>query len=128
MYFDKRVVLNWYETFIDAVRLRTFGDLEKLMEKQEEDIQIAKLTLILRILSTDLARDKDTRGTVLLKSVEWASEVFQNVIHVDSCRLACSILNMCCIIIFELLIEGESDIIEVCLFYSNFYLVYQNLF
>lgn len=116
MYFDKRVVLNWYETFIDAVRLRTFGDLEKLMEKQEEDIQIAKLTLILRILNTDLARDKDTRGTVLLKSVEWASEVFQNVIHVDSCRLACSILNMCCIIIFELLIEGESDIIEVCLF------------
>ncbi|RCK54803.1 hypothetical protein Cantr_04150 [Candida viswanathii] len=116
LYFDKRVVLNWYETFIDAVRLRTFGDLEKLMEKQEEDIQVAKLLLILRILGTDLVRDRDTRATVLLKSVEWASEVFQNVIHIDSCRLACSVLNMCCIIIFELLIEGESDIVEVCLF------------
>ena len=67
MYFDKRVVLNWYETFIDAIRLRSFGGHEKLMEDQEHKIQISKLLLILRVLGTELNRDKDTRSTVLFK-------------------------------------------------------------
>lgn len=116
MYFDKRVVLNWYETFIDAIRLRSFGGHEKLMEDQEHKIQISKLLLILRVLGTELNRDKDTRSTVLLKSIEWAVEGFPDVTDIESVRLACSILNKCCTVIYELLVEGETDIIEVCHF------------
>ena len=120
MYFDKRVVLNWYETFIDAIRLRSFGGHEKLMEDQEHKIQISKLLLILRVLGTELNRDKDTRSTVLLKSIEWAVEGFPDVTDIESVRLACSILNKCCTVIYELLVEGETDIIEVCHFFQTF--------
>lgn len=116
MYFDKRVVLNWYETFVDAIRLRSFGGHEKLMEEYEHKMQISKLLLILRVLGTEMNRDKDTRSTVLLKSIEWAVEGFPDVTDIESVRLACSILNKCCTIIYELLVEGETDIIEVCHF------------
>ena len=128
MYFDKRVVLNWYETFIDAIRLRSFGGHEKLMEDQEHKIQISKLLLILRVLGTELNRDKDTRSTVLLKSIEWAVEGFPDVTDIESVRLACSILNKCCTVIYELLVEGKLILLKFVIFFSNFCLLCQGLF
>ena len=58
---------------------------EKLMEDQEHKIQISKLLLILRVLGTELNRDKDTRSTVLLKSIEWAVEGFPDVTDIEKC-------------------------------------------
>lgn len=80
-------------------------------------IILSKLLLIHRLFYTKLVKEPATREILFSKAVEWAMEVLQGQVDVSASRIACSVLNCVCTLVWRNLAE-ENNRNEVQLCYS----------
>lgn len=77
-------------------------------------IIISKLLLIHRLFFTKMVEEPTTCKILLSKAVEWAMEVLQGQIDVTASRIACSILNCVCTLIWKIVTKKNLEETQLC--------------
>lgn len=118
-------VLQFVILLIESVGIRGLGANEDVSgaKKNFKDhkIILSKLMLIHRLFSTLLALSPSTRRVLVAKSVEWAMEVLLGPTDIDASRLACTVLNAVCTLVWKtVFVEGHNDEIDLCYSLSKF--------
>ncbi|KRZ98364.1 uncharacterized protein AC631_05876, partial [Debaryomyces fabryi] len=75
---------------------------------------ISKLLLIHRLFFTKIIEEPITCKILLTKSVEWAMEVLQGQTDVAASRIACSILNCVCTLLWKVATKENQEEITLC--------------
>ncbi|CAK9435618.1 uncharacterized protein LODBEIA_P03450 [Lodderomyces beijingensis] len=102
-------------SYVDAVGLRGLGadeltqDAGRKRVNKEHELVLKKLSFILRLFGTPLAKNEVTRRVLIAKAVEWVMEVFLGPTDIDATRLGCSILNTICTIMWEEFIPSAGN-------------------
>lgn len=77
-------------------------------------IVISKLLLIHRLFFTKMVEEPTTRKILLSKAIEWAMEAIQGQTDVAASRIACSVLNCVCTLLWKLVTKGNQEEIQLC--------------
>lgn len=125
--FDIRLplfdTLQFVASFIDSIGTRGLGvndevyGVKKVSNSTNKDhkIIVSKLLLICRLFNTNLVDQPETRSVLISKSVTWAMEVLLGPTDIDASRLACSILNATCTLLWKsVFVEGNKEEITLC--------------
>lgn len=107
-YFNARELLPLALAFVDSVGTRGLGiNEEEYTNKRsvggnkDHKIIITKLLLIQRIFLLDLTKVPENMPLLVSKSVNWAIDVLLGPMDVDASRLACSVLNNVCDLLYH---------------------------
>lgn len=107
VHLDEGKILAFIVSFIDSIRTRGLGANEELLgarkpttQNKDHKIIISKLLLIHRLFNTSLVEKPDTRKLLISNSVKWAMEVLLGPTDIDASRLACSVLNAVCTLLW----------------------------
>lgn len=102
-YLNEQQLISLVLSFIDSIGNRGLGvneeqyQLKKLGPvAKDHKIIITKLLLVYRLFGTKLAQKPENMHLVVSKSVLWCMEIFLGELDVDATRLACSIMNCVC--------------------------------
>lgn len=113
-YLDEKQVLSLVVNFIESVGTRGLGvneeqyQLKKLGPvAKDHKIIITKLLLIYRLFGTKLAQKPENIHLLVSRSVNWCMEVFLGSLDVEATRLACSVMNCVCDLLWKNR-DGES--------------------
>ncbi|RLV95715.1 DOCK-like protein [Spathaspora sp. JA1] len=125
---DPVSILNSICGFLDAIGTRGLGANDEsnygqiIQGSKGHEVIIGKLLLNNRLLNTKFVEtNKAARRLLLSNSVRWAIEVLNGATDIDASRLACSNLNMVCMVLWELVIpSGDPDDIELCYSLTKF--------
>lgn len=100
---DEKQVLGLVLNFIESIGTRGLGvneeqyQLKKLGPvAKDHKIIITKLLLIYRLFGTKLSQKPENIHLLVSKSVNWCMEVFLGSLDVEATRLACSVMNCVC--------------------------------
>lgn len=119
---DDLEALKFVVRFIDSIGIRGLGVDEEvhstqkpLSKTKDHKIIISKLLLIHRLFGTFLVHSPVSRKIIVTKAIEWAMEVLLGPTDVDASRLACSILNAVCTLLWKKVhVDGNKEDIIVC--------------
>ena len=118
---DNNELLKLMILFIDSAGIRGAGadelthDATVKRANKEHKVVVAKLLLILRLLGTTMVDERETRHTLIAKSVNWVMEIFLGPTDVEATRLGCSILNVICTILWDkVVIAYDTTDLELC--------------
>lgn len=130
LHIDDVEALKFIVRFIDSIGIKGLGidgvlyitNKVYITNKNARTVNahriiLSKLLVIQRLFYTKLVKEPATRKTLLSKAVEWAMEVLQGQTDVSASRIACSILNCACTLLWGIVIE-EKNREEVQLCYS----------
>lgn len=113
-YFDDNKLLTLVVRFIDSISFRGLGvDDDSVTQKKTTAILkdhrfvMTKLLVIYRLFSTKVSRDIQHFQFLISRSVTWCMDIFLGPIDVDASRLACSIMNCVCNMVFKNLHRDE---------------------
>lgn len=102
-YLNQKHVLSLVLGFIDTIGTRGLGINEEQYQlknigpiAKDHKIIITKLLLIARLFGTKLSQNPDNMHALISKSVNWSMDVFLGSLDVDATRLACTIMNSVC--------------------------------
>lgn len=102
-YLDEKQLVTLVISFIDSIGNRGLGvneeqyHLKKLGPvAKDHKIIITKLLLVYRLFGTKLSQKPETMHLLVSKSVLWCMEVFLGELDVQATRLACSVMNSVC--------------------------------
>lgn len=127
VYLDEAKIFASVVNFIDSIGTRGVGaNDDTLAAKKAQNgtkdhkIIISKLLLIHRLFNTSLVENPKTRGILVAKAVTWAMEIYLGPTDVEAVRLASSILNAVCTLLWETVFEqGISAEISLCYSFSK---------
>lgn len=112
-------------TLVDSIGIRGLGANEdnnvgkkSMSAARDHKIIISKLLLIHRLLGSELAKNKITRRILVGKAVTWSMDVFLGPTDVDATRIACSILNCVCKLLWDTVLSNPENEDEVHLCFS----------
>ncbi|ODV70508.1 dedicator of cytokinesis protein 4 CRK binding protein [Hyphopichia burtonii NRRL Y-1933] len=121
VYLDQAKILKFIISFIDSIGTRGLGANEdvygakKNVVSKDHKIIISKLLLIHRLFNTTLVESADTRKFLISKSITWVMDVFLGPTDIDAVRLACSIMNAVCTLLWDDIVnKGVEDEIHLC--------------
>lgn len=125
VHLDEIKILDFVVQFIDSIGIRGLGANEDVSgtRKNFKDhrIIISKLLLIHRLFNTPLVDNPKSRKILISKAVGWAFEVLLGPTDIDASRLACTVLNAVCTLLFKtVFVEGNRDEIDLCYSISKF--------
>lgn len=102
-YLDNKQLVTLVLSFIDSIGNRGLGVNEEQyhMKKlgpiaKDHKIIITKLLLVNRLFGTKLSQKPENMHLLVSKSVLWCMEVFLGKLDVQATRLACSVMNSVC--------------------------------
>lgn len=123
--FEDFKLLALVVRFIDSISFRGLGvDDESINQKKTTAILkdhrfvMTKLLVIYRLFSSKVSRDINHFLFLVSRSVTWCMEIFLGPIDVDASRLACSIMNCVCTLVYSNL--DNDDVKQVALTLSKF--------
>lgn len=121
---DELQIFKYIVNFIDSIGVRGLGANEEsynprknglVVVQKDHKIIVSKLLLIHRLFNTSLVEKPETRDVLIAKSVTWAMEVLLGPTDIDASRLACSILNGVCTLIWKtVFVQGNNEEIDLC--------------
>lgn len=121
-HIDELELLKLVVTFINSIGIRGLGvnednfSLKKpTSTPKDHKIIVSKLLLIRRLFCTSLVDNPDSRAILVSKSVTWAMQVLLGPTDIDATRLACSVLNAVCTLLWKtVFVDGNEDEINLC--------------
>lgn len=123
VYVEESKILASVVSFIDSIGTRgvgvddDFGGAKKQSGIKDHKIIISKLLLIHRLFNTTLVENPKSRAILVSKAVTWAMEVYLGPTDVDAVRLASSVMNAVCTLLWQTVLE-EDNKGEIHLCYS----------
>lgn len=119
---DELKLFKFVVNFIDSIDIRGLGANEDMynMKKtagvqKDHKIIISKMLLINRLFNTKLVELAETRLVLVAKAVTWAMQVLLGPTDIDAARLACSVLNAVCTLLWDVVFtQGLTDEIDLC--------------
>lgn len=112
---------KYVANLIDSIGTRGLGvneevyGVKKITSNKDHKIIVSKLLLIGRLFNTNLVEHAETRSVLIAKSVTWSMEVLLGPTDVDASRLACSVLNATCTLLWKsVFVDGNKDEIPLC--------------
>lgn len=119
---DQLKIFKYIVSFIDSVGAKGLSSGVEPTEGRRNvpkvhNILISKLLLIHRLLGRSTVATPETRSLLIPKAVSWAMEVLLGNIDLDGSRLALTVLNYVCSMLWETSLENE-NVKEVNLCYS----------
>ncbi|GEQ69530.1 hypothetical protein JCM33374_g3202 [Metschnikowia sp. JCM 33374] len=116
---DQRLLLDLVLNFIESIGTRGLGIDEdatsnkfSLPATKDHKIIITKLLLMQRLFASDLAHDVANIHTLASKCVVWCMEVFLGALDIEGTRLAASVMNCVCDLLWKNIAVPGVD--EVC--------------
>ncbi|CCE83282.1 Piso0_003854 [Millerozyma farinosa CBS 7064] len=108
IHLDKAQAVKYISLFIDSIGLRGLGIDENQTTNRriatsfrEHEIVTSKLLLINRLYTTNLKDSPSSRYLLVSNTIRWALEIFSGPTDVDAVRLACSIFNSICTLLWD---------------------------
>lgn len=102
-YLDEKQLMTLVLSFIDSIGNRGLGVNEEQFQlkkvgpiTKDHKFIITKLLLVYRLFGTKLSQKPENMHLLVSKSVLWCMEVFLGDLDVDATRLACSVMNCVC--------------------------------
>lgn len=125
VHLDELKILDFVVQFIDAIGTRGLGANDDVSgtKKNFKDhrIVISKLLLIHRLFGTELVQNAKSRKVLIGKAVEWSFEVLLGPTDLDASRLACTVLNSVCTLLWQtVFVDGHREEIDLCYSLSKF--------
>lgn len=124
-YIEDDELLSLVIGFIDSIGTRGIGvDEEVNLAKKntavtkEHKFIMTKLLVIYRLFGSDLASKTRNAYRLVSKAVTWCMEVFLGPMDVDATRVACSVMNCVCDLVFNKI--KENSVHQIALILSNF--------
>lgn len=121
--FDELQVFKYIVNFIDSIGIKGLGANEDSHSSRSKvvatskfhKIIIGKLLLIHRLFNTSLVESATTRAILVARSVTWAMDILLGPTDIDATRLACSIFNAVCSLLWlKVFVEGFHEEIDLC--------------
>lgn len=107
-YLAEQHLLTLVLNFIDCIGSRGLGINEEQYQLKklgpivkDHKIIITKLLLISRLFGTKLSQKPENMQMLISKSVKWSMEVFLGALDVEATRLACTIMNNICDLLWK---------------------------
>ncbi|KAK6457664.1 dedicator of cytokinesis protein 4 CRK binding protein [Scheffersomyces xylosifermentans] len=121
-HLDESIILKFLINFVDSIGIRGLGLNEDsyaskrpVVSAKDNKIIISKLLLIHRLFVSTLVESRETRSVLLTKSIIWSMEILLGPTDIDATRLACSILNAACSLLWRVVfIEGHGEDLGLC--------------
>lgn len=120
---DEKLLLEHIFKFIDSIGVRGLGANEEdsnlkknsIVGQKDHKIIVCKLLLIHRLFNTSLVETHNTRTILISKAVTWSMQVLLGPTDIDATRLACSIMNTVCSLLWKtVFVDGKSDEVDSC--------------
>ncbi|ODV79777.1 dedicator of cytokinesis protein 4 CRK binding protein [Suhomyces tanzawaensis NRRL Y-17324] len=122
-YLNVLDLLKFIVSFIDTIGIRGLGANEEAFNNKKSSVSnqkdhkiiVSKLLLIRRLFSSSIVEDAASRRLLISKSVGWVMEVLLGPTDIDASRLACSVLNSVCTLLWKtIVLEGKEEEIDLC--------------
>lgn len=125
MYLDETRILNFVVNFIDSIGNRGLGANEDVSgtKKNFKDhkIIICKLLLIHRLFNSQITENPECRQVLVAKAMEWSMDVLLGPTDIDASRLACTVINAVCTLLWKtIFVGGHKEEIDMCFSLSKF--------
>ena len=119
---DQLKIFKYIVSFIDSIGTKGLNTGVEPTEGRRNapkvhNILISKMLLIHRLFGRTILSTAETRSILIPKAVSWAMEVLLGNIDLDGSRLALTVLNSVCSLLWEKILENE-NVEEINLCYS----------
>lgn len=124
-FIDDRDMLSLVMEFIDSIGTRGLGaDEEANLGKKsvtvtkEHKFILTKLLVLYRLFGSNLAKRPQNAYELVSRSVNWCMEVFLGPLDIDATRIACSVMNCVCDLVWKNI--NVPEVSQIALVLSRF--------